>query len=112
VDASSGNVPAVANVRVRKVDSFTYFYRKPQEREVGWTDSNGLIIVPKINAKHEINFGAVGYLGAVAALTDNGKVRVTWPVPAPMTPWIAPHQLVTNIHSIIVIPMVPIFNKE
>jgi hypothetical protein len=112
VDAASGNALPGATVKIRRVTSFTYFHREPNEREVGSTDANGLITVPGITAKDDVHFKAPDHFGAVAALTENNKVKINSPISAPMTPWVSPQQTVTNSNGLIVIPLKPQSSKQ
>lgn len=107
VDASSGKALPGASVKVRRVTSFTYFHREPNERDVGSTDANGLITVLGITAKDDLHFSAPDHFSAVAALTKNNKVSINSPISAPMAPSFSPQQTVTNSDGLIVIPLKP-----
>lgn len=107
VDAVSGNGLLGATVKVRRVTPFTYFHREPNERDVGSTDANGFITVPRITGKDDVRFDAPEHFGAVVALIENNKVRINSPISAPMTPWVSPQQTVTNSDAIIIIPLKP-----
>ena len=112
VDASSGNVLPGANVKVRRVTSFTYFQRTANEREIGSADTNGLITVPGITTRDIVSFDAPGHFEAAAALIKNGKVSIDWPISPSSGNWVYyPHKTVTNIGDIIVIQLVPLSNS-
>ncbi len=112
IDASSGNALPCADVTVRRVTSFTYFQRKPNEREIGSTDINGVIIVTGITASDIVSFQAKNYFGAVVALVENNQVRINSPISPPMTPWVTARQILTNRDGIIVIPLMSLLNRQ
>lgn len=107
VDAASGNALPGATVKIRRVTSFTYFHRQPNERNAGSTDVDGFITVPGITAKDDVHFNAPDHFGAVAALTENNKVRINSPISAPMTPCVSTQQTMTSSDGLIVIPLMP-----
>jgi hypothetical protein len=107
VDASSGRPLAGAAVSVRRVTRLTYFQRKQGPHQIGITDKNGAVTAIGIDRKDDIHFEAPGHFGAVAALMENGKVRINSPFSAPMEPWVSPRQTVFDSRSVINVPLFP-----
>jgi hypothetical protein len=108
VDSESGK--SVANVKVasRKVTAFSYFHRTLDIQDVGVTDANGLITVPKITSKNTIYFSATNYQQSTAGLADSQTIQIGWPVftmaetrPTPM------HRVNTNRQEMVVVPLTP-----
>ena len=108
VDSSSGRPLANANVRLRERNSFSYFERKPREREVGSTDADGRIAVPMVGSKDVIFFKASGYRGAAAGFVEHGKFAISAEPPPDST---HSERGVVESHGVITIPLLPFPTK-
>ncbi len=110
-DASSGSVISGVKVKIREGSSFSYFYREPHEREVGSTDTNGIITLRAINNKDTVFFRAPGYRGAVAGFVGLGKVGIV-PNPPRNVDTMYREQKVVKSSQIIDIPLEALSKEE
>lgn len=110
-DASSGSAIPAAEVTVRDGGSFSYFYRKAHLREVGSTDTNGLISVRAVGTGDTVFFDAPGHHGAAAGFVGRGKVGFG-PNPPHNVDTMYLEQKVVDSAGTIIIPLLPLSNRQ
>lgn len=73
VEASTGN--NLTNVRVKLRDAYSMFsHGPPTERDVGLTDTNGLITVSGVSSRQSILFWSQDFRGAIAGFVARDRV--------------------------------------
>jgi hypothetical protein len=113
VDDSSGVALSGAAVKIEERGWLTYFYRNRHIRQVGFTDTNGVIAVNGVKPKHSIYFEAAGYRPALVTLDENDQIKISWYLPPnnpfsdspPRGPWTPSGLVVTNVEGVIAVPL-------
>jgi len=115
VDSSSGAPLSGTAVKIEERGSFSYFYRNRHIRQVGMTDTNGIIAVSGVKPKHSIYFEATGYRPALVTMDEKEQIKISWyltPNPfsdsPPRGPWTPSGSPVTNVESVITVPLTSI----
>ena len=86
------------------VTSFSYFSRGPIERDIGLTDTNGIIVLQKLSSADTVSFCASDHRGAIAGFHGHNQVGIV-PNPPENVDTMWREQTVVKKDPIVIIPL-------